>query len=73
MDKLTDIDKKDIAEGFKKREPHKWKSRPSLTSEEKLVEFIVQAGGTVDLRTTAKKFEKTTAEVAEVIQDLGYY
>ncbi len=74
MDKiLTDIDKADLLEGIKKRPPHVFKGTPKRTSEEKLIDFIVENGGDIDLRSTAKKFEKTTTEVLNIINELGYY
>ena len=66
-------DLKDLTEGIKKRPPHKFKSLPPLTKDENLVEYIIATAGNLDLRSTAKKYEKTNKEVLEIISYLGYY
>jgi hypothetical protein len=70
---LTPTDMKDITCGIKKRPPHVFKCPPKRTKDEKLIDHIVGEYGTIDIKSTARKFEKTTCEVLNIIKELGYY
>ena len=70
---ITETDIKDMTEGIKKRSPHKFKDIPKPSKEDKLVNFIVGQYGNIDIRSTAKLFEKTTGEVSEILTGLGYH
>jgi len=70
---LTATDIRDLTEGIKRKSPHVFKPTPKLSIEDKLINFIVEQHGNIDLRTTAKKFEKTTTEVSEILTGLGYH
>lgn len=70
---LTKEDIKDLTEGIRKRPEHKFKTLPKLSDDEKLVDHIVSNNGSIDIRSTAKEYGKSSNEVIDVLKQLGYY
>ena len=59
---------KEVTEGIRKRNPHKWNQLDPLTKEEKMIEHFLANNNIIKL---AKDFETTTTECTTFLESHG--